>query len=197
MMRQTACRAFVLGALAAACTLAPPTDAQAQGFISPLVGFDYGGDSDCPTINAPCEDKSSNIGVAFGRLGGVGFEAELAYARNFFGETGGVSSNVLTFMSNLLIAPKIGPARPYLLGGFGLIKTRVEALDESVLSVSNNTFGWDFGGGLMVFFGDHVGIRGDLRRFRSFGDSGLFALLPGDGEKIDFNRAAAAVVFAF
>src|SRR5687768_6877049 len=119
-MRRTIHRVFVLGMLALAATVA---DARAQGFISPLLGYDYGGDSQCPTINSECENKSSNFGVAFGRLGGVGFEAELAYARNFFGDTAGVNANVLTFMSNLMIAPKIGPVRPYVLGGLGLIKT--------------------------------------------------------------------------
>jgi hypothetical protein len=27
---------------------------------------------------------------------------------------------------------------------------------------------WNFGGGLMVFFGTHAGIRGDIRYFRTF-----------------------------
>ena len=183
-------------ALAAAVMLVVASDARAQGFISPFIGFDYGGDSGCAD-RANCEDKTSNIGVAFGRLGGVGFEAELGYARNFFGETPGSSSNVLTFMSNFLIAPKIGPARPYVTFGLGVIKSRVEFSTGSLLDISNTNVGWDFGGGLMIFFGDHLGIRGELRRFRTFGDSGLLAVIPGSGEKLQFSRAAAGLVLAF
>jgi hypothetical protein len=192
-MRRMFYRALFLGMLVLASSA---TDARAQGFISPLIGFDFGGDSGCPTAS-DCEDKNSNIGVALGTLKAVGYEAEFAYARSFFGETPGTSSNVLTFMNNLLIAPKIGPVRPYFLFGVGLIKTRVELTAPGLLETSNNNFGWDLGGGLMVFFGDHFGVRGDLRKFSSFGDSGLAALIPGAGEKINFNRAAAAVVFAF
>jgi opacity protein-like surface antigen len=206
MMRQTVYRAFaarraarapwlVLALLSLGC-FAAPADAHAQGFISPLIGFDFGGDSGCPTAS-DCEDKNSNIGVAFGSLGAVGYEGELSYARNFFGETPGTSSNVLTFMNNLMIAPKIGAVRPYVLIGVGLIKTRVEFTVPSLLELDNNSFGWDFGGGLMVFFGDHIGIRGDLRKFKSFQTDDAIPFLPFGDEKLGFNRAAAAVVFAF
>jgi hypothetical protein len=195
-MHRTVYRALVLGMLTLACTIAASTDARAQGFISPLVGFDFGGDSGCPTAS-DCEDKNSNIGIAFGSLGTVGYEGELASARNFFGETPGTSSNVLTFMNNLMIAPRIGPVRPYVLFGLGLIKTRVELTVPSLLEAGNTNFGWDFGGGLMVFFGDHVGVRGDLRRFKSFQTSDAIPFLPLSDEKLSFNRAAAAVVFAF
>lgn len=187
-------RVFTI-AIAAAIVLVAG-DARAQGFISPFIGFDYGGDSGCAD-RSNCEDKTSNIGVAFGRLGTVGVEAELGYARNFFGETPDSSSNVLTFMSNLLIAPKIGPARPYVAFGVGIIKSKVEFTTGSLLDVSNTNFGWDFGGGLMIFFGDHIGIRGELRRFRTFGDDGVLAVLPGGGEKLQFSRAAAGLVLAF
>ena len=185
----------MVGLLALACTFVHAEDAGAQGFISPLIGFDFGGDSGCPTAR-DCEEKSSNIGVSFGSLGVVGYEGELAFARNFFGETPGTSSSVLTFMNNLMIAPKIGPVRPYFVLGLGLFKTRVEFTAPSLLEMSNNNFGWDVGGGLMVFFGEHVGVRGDLRRFRSFKSEAILGLPLGD-EKLSFNRAAAALVFAF
>ena len=40
-----------------------PPEAQAQGFVSPLIGYDFGGDSGCPEIDE-CDDKSSNVGVS-------------------------------------------------------------------------------------------------------------------------------------
>ena len=184
-----ACLALVL-------TFAAPAAARAQGFISPFIGFDFGGDSGCATAT-DCEDKNSNIGVALGTAGDVvGFEFEVGYARDFFGETPGSSSSVLTVMSNLLIGPRIGPVRPYVVGGLGLIKTRVDFTAGELLDTSNNSFGWDIGGGVMVMFGEHIGVRGDLRRFATFQDRTILGFALAD-EKLDFNRAAAALVLAF
>jgi opacity protein-like surface antigen len=113
-----------------------------------------------------CEDRNSNLGVSGGKLGGIGgVEFEFGYARNFFGETAGVDSNVLTLMTNVIVGPKIGAVRPFLLGGLGLIKSHVELTAGSLLDSSNN-FGWNFGGGLMIMFGEHFGVRGDVRRFQ-------------------------------
>ena len=181
--------------LLAAALLAPPS-VQAQGYISPFIGFDFGGDSGCPTASG-CEDRNSNIGVAFGTMGAVvGFEAELGYARDFFGEAPDQAWNVLTFMSNLMIGPRIGPVRPYVIGGLGLIKTHVELTAPSLLETNNNSFGWDLGGGVMVMFGRHVGVRGDLRRFSSFQERSILGFTLSN-EKLGFQRAAAALVLAF
>src|SRR6188474_1346858 len=147
-----------------ALTSAP---ASAQGFISPFIGFNYGGDSGCPTATN-CEDKHSNFGVSGGKLGAIGGgEFEFGYAKNFFGDAPGVDTSVLTLMGNVIIGPKFGFIRPFVLGGVGLIKSHVELTTGSLLDSSNN-FGWDIGGGVMIMFGDHVGVRGDVRRFQSF-----------------------------
>ena len=183
---------FLLFAIAAV-----PREAQAQGFISPFVGFDFGGDSGCRTASN-CEDKNSNLGVAFGTMGNVvGFELEFAYARDFFGAVPEGSSNVLTLMSNFMIAPKIQFVRPYVLGGVGLIKSHTELTTAQLLEFTNNSFGWDFGGGVMFFFGDHVGVRGELRRFATFEDLPVLGFGLTNNEKLGFNRAAAALVLAF
>jgi opacity protein-like surface antigen len=181
--------------LAAMLALAP-AHAVAQGFVSPFVGFDFGGDSGCPTASG-CEDKNSNIGIAAGKLGSVfGIEAELGYARNFFGDDPAVTSNVLTFMSNVIIGPKIGPVRPFVLGGMGLLKTRVEFTTSGLLDTNNNNFGWDIGGGLMVLFGNHIGVRGDLRKFTSFQEHNILGFSLSH-EKLGFQRASAGLVLAF
>src|SRR5688572_16621481 len=83
-------------------TLALPATAQAQGFIAPLIGYNFGGDAGCATLDE-CEDKTLNLGVGFGRLGVIGFEQEIAWARDFYGEAPGIESSVLTVMSNLLV----------------------------------------------------------------------------------------------
>ncbi|HEX5107492.1 MAG TPA: outer membrane beta-barrel protein [Vicinamibacterales bacterium] len=190
-------RSVTIAIFVCATTLAAASDARAQGYISPFVGFDFGGDSGCPEITG-CEDKKLNYGIAFGALNNVGgFEQEIAYANHFFGETEGLESSVLTVMSNFMLAPNLQVTRPYFLVGLGLIKTNVELTPTSLLENSNNHFGWDIGGGLMIFFGRHVAIRGDIRYFHSFQDLELGGITVLDGTKLDFGRAAAGMVFKF
>jgi opacity protein-like surface antigen len=174
----------------------PPRDAGAQGFVSPLIGYDFGGDSGCPKITA-CEDKKMNVGVSLGSLGSAfGSELEFAYAKNFFGEIPASSSSVLTVMGNVLLAPQFAVVRPYASIGIGLIKTRVEFSPSSVLDSASNHFGWNVGGGLMIFPSPHVGVRGEIRYFHAFQDLEVLGIGLGS-TKLDFGRAGAGVVFRF
>ena len=101
-----------LGVLAIGIAIGTATPARAQGFISPLIGLDFGGDAQCPNLTG-CQDKKINASVSFGAMGNVlGFEEEVAYAPDFFGSAAGLSSSVLTLMSNVMVVPKIGPVRP-------------------------------------------------------------------------------------
>jgi opacity protein-like surface antigen len=125
-----------------------------------------------------------------------GFEQEFAYARDFFGKAPGFESSVLTVMSNLVLVPNTGPIRPYALIGAGLIKSRIDFTPESIIDGDNNHFGWDAGGGFMGFFGDHVGLRAELRFFRTFQDLELLGF-EIDGEKLKFGRASAGLIFKF
>ncbi|MEQ1759544.1 MAG: outer membrane beta-barrel protein [Vicinamibacterales bacterium] len=187
---------LVVASLLAVGLLTAAEPAAAQGFISPLVGFNFGGDAGCQTAT-DCNDKNLNLGVSFGSLGTIfGFEEEVAYARDFFGETPGLSSNVLTVMSNLMLAPDLKVVRPYALAGVGLIKSHAELTGSNLLSTDNNAFGWNVGGGLMVFLTPNVGLRGDIRYFHAFQDLELGGLTISD-TKLDFGRAAAALVFKF
>ncbi len=102
-------------------------------------------------------------------------------------------------MGNFMLAPKFGPVQPYGLAGLGLIRTSVQGVGTSS---DENQFGWDLGGGLMVFFGAHVGVRGDVRYYHAFQvlDFANVPILSGlglGGQKLDYGRAAAAVVFKF
>jgi len=189
-------RRLAVAAAAVLLTLTVPKDARAEGFISPLIGFNFSGDANCPNISG-CDDKRLNYGVALGGMNAVfGFEEEFAYARDFFGSAPGYKSSVLTLMSNVMIVPKVGPVRPYVLGGVGLIKSHVELTTASLLSTDNNNFGWDVGGGVMITIVPHVAIRGDIRYFHSFQDLGPIPL-PLANTKLDFGRAAAALTFTF
>jgi opacity protein-like surface antigen len=188
---------IALSVVALGLVLASPSDARAEGFISGLVGYNFGGDAGCASATN-CQDKHTNWGGSVGSLGIIGFEEELAYAKNFFGTTPGNSNSVLTLMSNLLIAPGIGPVHPYVTGGVGLMRSQAEFTPSQLLSISDNQFAWDAGGGVMVFFGA-VGVRGDIRYFHSFQNSTLpfIGTVGSSGTKLDYGRASASIVLKF
>src|SRR5688572_19595916 len=100
-------RYFVLALMLLVLVSAP---ARADGFIVPFVGYNFGGDSgNCPSLT-DCTEKRLNFGVAFGSMGPVvGFEQDISYARNFFGETPGAGNSVFSAMSNLLLGIGVGP----------------------------------------------------------------------------------------
>jgi opacity protein-like surface antigen len=169
--------------------------ARADGFLSPFIGFNYGGDStNCATLTS-CNEKRVNWGVALGATGGIfGFEEEFAYAPNFFGTTSGSDNAVLTLMSNLLLVIPAGPVQPYGLVGVGLVRPHAQ-LSASSLASNQNTLGWDIGGGINVYLAHAVGIRGDLRHIRTLQDitlGGVFNNAP-----LDFWRASAGLTLRF
>ena len=169
--------------------------AHADGFLSPFLGFNYGGDStNCATLTS-CNEKRVNWGVALGATGGIfGFEEEFAYAPNFFGTTSGADNAVLTLMSNMLVVIPAGPVQPYGLIGVGLVRPHAQ-LSASSLTSNQNTLGWDIGGGINIYLAHAVGIRGDLRHIRTLHDitlGGVFNNAP-----LDFWRASAGLTLRF
>jgi hypothetical protein len=118
---------FVAGSL----SMGTARNAAAQGFISPFIGYNFGGDAGCPNATN-CNDKRVDWGVALGALGSVvGFETEFGYTKDFFGESSAQTSNVLTVMGNFMLAPKFGPIQPYGLAGIGLMRTSLETTGEN------------------------------------------------------------------
>jgi len=189
-------RRLWIPAMAVLAIIGSARPASAEGFISPFLGYNFGGDAGCPEITN-CEDKHANYGVAFGALGSVvGFEAEFAHTNDFLGASSVTeNTNVLTFMGDFMLAPKFGPIQPYGLAGIGLIRTSFEGGGDD-----QNQAGYDLGGGSMAFFSSHVGIRGDVRYFHAFEvlDLSRFPSLNLNQEtKLDFGRFSVAVVFKF
>jgi opacity protein-like surface antigen len=173
--------------------------AHAQGFVSPFIGYNFGGDAGCPSITN-CDDKHVNYGVSFGALVKfIGFEVEIGYTPDFFGAIGDTDTNVLTSMGNLMLAPRFGPIQPYGVIGAGLIRTSVST---NGVDNSQNKAGFDGGGGVMVFFNKHIGVRGEVRYYHSFQALDRLNLPPElsvdlGGQKLDFGRVAGAFVFEF
>jgi hypothetical protein len=168
--------------------------ARAEGFISPFLGFNFGGGSTTCASLANCEDKRTNLGVSLGTVhGAFGFEEEIAYSPQFFGKTPGTDNAMLTLMSNLMIVIPAGPVQPYGVIGLGLMRPHV-TFDAAGLALDKNALGWDIGGGLTIFFVHSFGVRGDVRHLRTLEDVtlGIFG-----NDKIDFWRGSAGLVFRF
>jgi opacity protein-like surface antigen len=168
---------LLIGALA----LVLPVSASAQSwFVSPFVGANFGGSASFGDF--PDSDDEVERRLDFGATVGwnpnvVGFEVDFGWSPNFFEDTSGDrnfefgDSNVTTFMTNLLItAPPGTGLRPYVSSGLGLIRAQIES-DGLFNDLSTNDLGVNIGAGINGQFSDNVGIRGDLRYFRSLQDN--------------------------
>jgi hypothetical protein len=178
-------------------TLTTAAPAHADGFLVPFVGYNFGGDSGatCQSLT-DCTDKRLNFGISFGSMGRVaGFEQDISYAKNFFGDSPATDNSVFSAMSNLLLGVGAGPVRPYFVVGVGLIRPHVSSLLGSVTSLGagKNAFGYDIGGGITAIAGG-VGIRGDIRRFKTMQNIDLLFFT---GQKLEFWRASAGLALGF
>jgi hypothetical protein len=167
-------RRFVVVTALALATLLSAAAAHADGFITPFVGVNFGGSTNDKFVDSVNDNSKVNWGVGLGYMGGgiIGFEEEISYSPKFFAPGVVIGQvNVLTVMSNLIIGIPIGGqqgggVRPYVVGGFGLFRTDVDKA-SSLFRSSINDYGFDLGGGVMGYFSNHFGIRGDVRYFRN------------------------------
>jgi hypothetical protein len=180
---------------------AMPTLARADGLFIPYLGANFAGDSGKELSDA-IDAKRLNWGLSLGYMGGgvLGFEGDFGYSPDFFGSSDIGGSSVMTVMGNMILGIPFGGqsgfgVRPYGLVGVGLVRTKVDVLE--IIEIADNQAAWDFGGGVMLLFGP-VGVRADLRYFRSFGDVDFFGLdfLESRGN-IDFARGSAGLVLRF
>ena len=188
--RSIAVAAILIVALA---TFAGP--AYAEGFLTPFVGFNFGGDSaNCISVSN-CDEKRLNWGVSFGSRRGIfGFEEDIGYAPNFFGKTTGGDNAVLTVMSNLMVVVPAGPIQPYALAGLGVIRPHAK-FDSSSLSLDQNALGYDVGGGVNIFLAHSVGIRADVRHQHTLQNITLGNLF--SNQPVDFWRATLGLALRF
>jgi opacity protein-like surface antigen len=158
-------------------------------------GFNFGGDvaSTCQSLTS-CDDKRLTWGVAFGTTHGIfGFEEDIAYAPSFFGKTADGDNAVLTAMTNVMLIVPAGPVRPFAVAGLGLIRPHAK-FDAKSLSVDQNAFGYELGGGVDLFLLHRVGIRGDVRHVQTFDNLTLGVF---NNQKLDFWRGSAGLVLRF
>jgi len=167
------------------------TTARADWLLTPYLGVTFGGDT-------PKQQVNYGLSAAFLGNGILGLELDAAVTPNFFEADDVEDSNVSTFMANLMVAaPSSTPGiRPYASGGVGIIRSKATSVGN-FFDLSENSFGVNVGAGVIGQFTDRVGLRGDLRYFRSIQDSE-----GGDDIDIDFGgfnfwRGTLGVTFRF
>ena len=169
--------------------------ANAQMFVTPYAGGQFGGDT---------QENNFNLGAGIGFLGAgqYGFEVDFNYAPNFFSSTNNVNfdakdSNLATVMFNgIVTAPRHWTVRPYGTAGIGWMRSQIDDVGGA-FAVKNNDFGFNVGAGLFAQFNEHVGWRTDVRYLRAVVDPQKdleFDVGLGD---FDFWRATAGLTFTF
>jgi opacity protein-like surface antigen len=168
--------------LVVAVSVAAPRNASADWVLTPFVGWNFNGTADVTGTGGTSFEnkleKKINYGASLAAMGAgaVGFEVDFGYSPNFF-ETGTATngdfdfandSNVTTLTANAIVGAPMGGVRPYVVGGVGLIRSNVGDAGDFFDVQSKNDFGFDVGGGVMGFFGSNIGVRGDVRYFRTF-----------------------------
>ncbi len=202
---------FLTATIAAFALAMTPARASADWFFTPFVGANFGGNADFGDFNDFDDEVERRVdfGAAVGWMGEgiVGWEVDFGWSPNFFENTSGDAdfdfgdSNVTTLMGNVIVGVPVGGQsgpgiRPYGSGGVGLIRSQVDGGDFFD-DLAANDLGFNVGGGVHGYFTDNVGIRGDLRYFRSLADDepdDNFDLALSD---FDFWRATVGVTFRF
>lgn len=179
--------------------LLAPSRAFADWFVTPFAGVTFGGDASKNKLSMGASLTGMGAGIA-------GVEFELGYTPDFFNENADTTlisgSNVTTLMASLIVGAPVGGqhgagVRPYASAGLGLLRSRVTSGSALFDNVSANDLGVSAGAGVIGFVSDHVGLRGDLRYFRSLQDASPDPGLVLEIGKFHFWRATAGVALRF
>lgn len=190
----------VLIVIACMATLSLPRAAAADVLLTPFAGVSF--------LDEGNEKLVYGAGIAFGGL--IGVEAELG--RTSLGEFSvaavpvDLDANLTTGMVNLIVRFPTGPVQPYATAGLGVVRVSGDVNVPylgSVLSLSGQDFGMNVGGGIYVFPSRHLGLRADVRYFRTIGDLTLDELADIGSDfdlplpEFDFWRVTGGVTLRF
>lgn len=191
-------RHAIPSALLFTALLAAP--AAAQTTLTPFTGVTFGGET---------TENRYVYGAVLGFGSGAGVDIDLGFAPNFFGSSddpfGDLDGklNITTLMFNVRIGGgKSTGVSPFVSGGAGLLRASVTSPGDLFDDVARNDFALNAGGGLTGYFTEHVGLRGDIRYFRSLqGEAGADGVIidPRDFElgQFDFWRATVGLSLRF
>ena len=192
-------------------TFVSAVPARADVMFTPFVGANVGGSAASPLADFVGSSSRTTFGGSIALMsGGVfGIEADVGYTPRFFGtdlELAGIPvslarNNVLTAMVNVTAGvPFQGRSglgiRPYAVGGVGLIRQQLSAA-AGLVTYDANDLGYNFGGGVVVFVSRNVGIRGDVRHFRSIGANPVIDLIDLQPGAFNYTRATVGVTFRY
>ncbi|HEX3703696.1 MAG TPA: outer membrane beta-barrel protein [Vicinamibacterales bacterium] len=192
-MTRRVLKALILTAVVAG--VAAPSQARAEGYVSPWAGIAFG-------TNA--SNSRGMFGVDAGGMGAgiIGGEVDFGYSPSFFGTQNDFGHNtVIDVMGNVIVGVPIGGThgpgvRPFVTGGVGLLRTQIDGGTIAQVSSSNNMFGWNLGAGVMGYFAEHFGLRGDIRYLRGFKDLNTGVNNFGvDNGQLHLWRASIGLVF--
>jgi hypothetical protein len=162
--------------LVMALLVSSPAVAQADWVFTPHFGSTFGAD---------VKDRPHAVfGGALAEFDedAFGWEADVAFVPDAFaGRYGAVdfsesNSSLFSVMANALIGLPVGGqhrdrVRPYLTVGAGLLQMHVASPDGgNFFKTTTHEAGWNAGAGGLVFITSRIGLRGDVRYFRSFQD---------------------------
>ena len=189
-----------------ACVLATPAAAFAEWHITPMVGLTFAGKTTLVDPEVATGEVHTNIGIsgAFLTSGLFGVEAIATTTPKFFQSDDAPvpfveSSRVTTLMGNVVVtAPQKWTEyflRPFVSGGFGLLRTSKQDSGEvaEVLSTTTNLFGYNIGGGAIGFFSRSTGVRFDFRYYSTVRGTDHGAVAFGDVH-VRFLTASVGVV---
>jgi len=156
VMRNAIIPALLFSALASA-----PAAAQT---ITPFFGGTFGGDT---------TENRYVYGAVLGFGSGAGVDIDFGYSPNFFGGDDPFGDldgklNITTLMFNIRFGGGKAPGlSPLFSGGVGLMRASISSPGDLFDDISRNDFALNVGGGLVGYFNGHVGLRGEVRYFRS------------------------------
>jgi outer membrane protein with beta-barrel domain len=188
---------IVTGAMAAVLA---PVQARADGFFSPWVGSAFGAGNGISTANI--DAGATTFGITAGGMGAgiIGGEIDFGYSPSFFGDKEVFGANsIINLMGNVVVGVPVGGQRgpgirPYVTAGLGLLRTQIDGGNLGNSKSSDNGLGWNAGAGVMGYFADHVGVRGDLRYIRGFNESDFGIFDATNLGALRFWRASVGVV---
>jgi opacity protein-like surface antigen len=159
--------------------------------LTPVSAQGFGVGGRIASVNPDTEADVDSVRYLGGQIRLIGGRIGLELSMDKHSESSEALNRKLTetpIQASVLLRMGGGKVAPFLLGGPGWYRRKVEALDGPAdLDVSTTEFGWHGGIGLEVLANRHFGIHGDYRyTFLDFGDDDdgggiiiIGSLLPG------------------
>jgi hypothetical protein len=185
-------RVVTAAVLAAAVLI--PSPALADRVLTPFAGLAFKG-------TLPDTKLTWGTSLLMTGEGWTGVEIDFGHTPSFYGDglVPDADSSLTTLMASLAVGLPFGGEhgpgiRPYAIGGMGLMRSH---LDAAAGDTTVNQIGITGGAGIMLFFGDHTGLRGDLRYFRALQDFEVDNAGGIDLDTVNFWRATIGFSLRF